>query len=84
MKGVICGNGPVCQARAALKAANRSDVIVVGIDGSSDERDAPWLGTLQVAVMLQAQAIAARTSPILDNYLQAKADEAARVMFTAF
>lgn len=36
VKGVICGNGPVALgAIAALKAANRNDVIVVGIDGSN-------------------------------------------------
>ena len=71
VKGVICGNGPVALgAIAALKAANRSDVIVVGIDGSNDERDAVKAGTLQATVMLQAQAIAAQGVTDLDNYLQ--------------
>ena len=47
VKGIICGNGPVALgAIAALKAANRSDVVVVGIDGSNDERDAAKAGTL--------------------------------------
>ena len=83
VKGVICGNGPVALgAIAALKAANRSDVIVVGIDGSNDERDAVKAGTLQATVMLQAQAIAAQGVTDLDNYLQ-KGEKPAkqRVMF---
>lgn len=62
---MICGNGPVALgAIAALKAANRNDVIVVGIDGSNDERDAVKAESLQATVMLQAQAIAAQELPI--------------------
>ncbi|MFR0520808.1 D-ribose ABC transporter substrate-binding protein, partial [Klebsiella michiganensis] len=83
VKGVICGNGPVALgAIAALKAANRNDVVVVGIDGSNDERDAVKAGTLQATVMLQAQAIAAQGVTDLDNYLQ-KGEKPAkqRVMF---
>ncbi len=83
VKGVICGNGPVALgAIAALKAAGRTDVIVVGIDGSNDERDAVKAGTLKATVMLQAQAIAAQGVTDLDNYLQ-KGEKPAkqRVMF---
>jgi erythritol transport system substrate-binding protein len=83
VKGVICGNGPVALgAIAALKAAGRSDVIVVGIDGSNDERDAVKAGALKATVMLQAQAIAAQGVTWLDNYLQ-KGEKPARqrVMF---
>ena len=66
IKGVICGNGPVALgAVAALKAAGRQDVTVVGIDGSNDERDAILNGTLYASVMLQAQAIAAQGVEIL-------------------
>ena len=56
--------------------------IVVGIDGSNDERDAVKAGTLQATVMLQAQAIAAQGVTDLDNYLQ-KGEKPAkqRVMF---
>ncbi|RYB01706.1 D-ribose ABC transporter substrate-binding protein [Lichenibacterium ramalinae] len=40
LKGVIAGNDTMAMgAQAALKAANRSDVIVVGFDGSNDVRD---------------------------------------------
>ncbi|WP_414146942.1 D-ribose ABC transporter substrate-binding protein [Erwinia sp. BNK-24-b] len=71
VKGVICGNGPVALgAIAALKAANRNDVVVVGIDGSNDERDAVKAGTLKATVMLQAQAIAAEGVSDLDNFIQ--------------
>ncbi|NDJ55958.1 substrate-binding domain-containing protein [Enterobacteriaceae bacterium 4M9] len=83
VKGVICGNGPVALgAIAALKAAGRTDVIVVGIDGSNDERDAVKAGALKATVMLQAQAIAAQGVTDLDNYLQ-KGEKPAkqRVMF---
>lgn len=71
IKGVITGNGPVALgAVAALKAAGRSDVTVVGIDGSNDERDAIKAGDLYASVMLQAQAIASQGVEILDQYLQ--------------
>ena len=83
VKGVICGNGPVALgAIAALKAAGRDDVIVVGIDGSNDERDAVKAGTLKATVMLQAQAIAAQGVTDLDNFIRhgAKPDKQ-RVMF---
>lgn len=83
VKGVICGNGPVALgAIAALKAAGRNDVVVVGIDGSNDERDAVKEGSLKATVMLQAQSIAAQGVTDLDNYLQ-KGEKPAkqRVMF---
>ena len=67
---MICGNGPVALgAIAALKAANRNDVIVVGIDGSNDERDAVKAGTLQATVMLGAGHRRPGVTD-LDNYLQ--------------
>jgi len=83
IKGVICGNGPVALgAIAALKSAGRDDVIVVGIDGSNDERDAVKAGTLKATVMLQAQAIAAQGVTDLDNYIQnGVKPEQQRVMF---
>ncbi|MEM6159531.1 D-ribose ABC transporter substrate-binding protein [Erwinia sp. P6884] len=83
VKGVICGNGPVALgAIAALKAAGRDDVIVVGIDGSNEERDAVKAGSLKATVMLQAQAIAAQGVTDLDNYIQkGTSPEKQRVMF---
>lgn len=83
VKGVICGNGPVALGViAALKAAGRHDVIVAGIDGSNEERDAVKAGTLKATVMLQAQAIAAQGVTDLDNYLQKnQKPQKQRVMF---
>ncbi|WP_192459032.1 D-ribose ABC transporter substrate-binding protein [Musicola keenii] len=83
VKGVICGNGPVALgAIAALKAAGRNDVVVVGIDGSNDERDAVKEGSLKATVMLQAQAIAAQGVTDLDNFIQKGVKPAKqRVMF---
>lgn len=83
VKGVICGNGPIALgAIAALKAAGRNDVVVVGIDGSNDERDAVKAGTLKATVMLQAQSIAAQSVTVLNNFLK-KGEKPAkqRVMF---
>lgn len=81
--GVICGNGPVALgAVAALKAAGRTDVTVVGIDGSNDERDAIMAGDLYASVMLQAQELASQGVTILDGYIQnGKYDGKERVMY---
>ena len=78
----IGGRAGFDRMAAALKAAGRNDVIVVGIDGSNDERDAVKAGTLKATVMLQAQAIAAQGVTDLDNYIQKGAKpEKQRVMF---
>lgn len=70
IKGVICGNGPVALgAIASLQSANRSDVIVMGIDGSNDERDSILAGKLKASVMLQAQTLAIHGVDLLDRYL---------------
>jgi len=71
IKGVICGNGPVALgAIASLQSAGRKDVVVVGIDGSNDERDAILAGKLKATVMLQAQGIAVHGVNLLDTYLK--------------
>ena len=42
IKGVISGNDTMAMgAAAALQAAHRGDVIIVGFDGSNDVRDCP-------------------------------------------
>lgn len=70
IKGVICGNGPVALgAIASLYSANRPDVIVMGIDGSNDERDSIEAGKLKATVMLQAQGLAIKGVDLLDRYL---------------
>lgn len=68
IKGVICGNGPVALgAIASLDSANRKDVVVMGIDGSNDERDSVSAGKLKATVMLQAQGIAIHGVDLLDK-----------------
>jgi erythritol transport system substrate-binding protein len=82
IKGVICGNGPVALgAIASLLSAKRPDVIVMGIDGSNDERDSILAGKLKASVMLQAQALATRGVDLADRYLSTgKTNEPERQM----
>jgi erythritol transport system substrate-binding protein len=71
IKGVIAGNGPAALgAIASLDSANRKDVIVMGIDGSNDERDSILAGKLKATVMLQAQGIAQHGVDLLDKYIR--------------
>ncbi|CAG9214042.1 Ribose ABC transport system, periplasmic ribose-binding protein RbsB (TC 3.A.1.2.1) [Paraburkholderia tropica] len=71
IKGVIAGNGPAALgAIASLDSANRKDVIVMGIDGSNDERDSIRAGKLKATVMLQAQGIAQHGVDLLDKYIR--------------
>ena len=59
LKGVIAGNDTMAMgASAALKAAKRPDVIVVGFDGSNDVRDAIKRDEIR-ATVLQPAALAA-------------------------
>ena len=59
LKGVIAGNDTMAMgASAALKAAKRTDVIVVGFDGSNDVRDAILRDEIK-ATVLQPAALAA-------------------------
>ena len=45
IKGVVCGNDTMAMgAMAALKAAGKGDVVVVGFDGSNDVRDSILAG----------------------------------------
>ncbi|MDR5782542.1 D-ribose ABC transporter substrate-binding protein [Caballeronia sp. LZ065] len=70
IKGVICGNGPVALgAIASLESAGHKDVVVMGIDGSNDERDSVLAGKLKATVMLQAQGIAIHGVDLLDKYI---------------
>ncbi|WP_322032644.1 D-ribose ABC transporter substrate-binding protein [Paraburkholderia sp. J76] len=71
IKGVIAGNGPAALgAIASLNSANRKDVIVMGIDGSNDERDSIRAGKLNATVMLQAQGIAMHGVDLLDKSIR--------------
>ena len=55
IKGVISGNDTMAMgAWAALEAAGREDVIVVGLDGSNDVRDSILAGGIKATVMQPA------------------------------
>jgi erythritol transport system substrate-binding protein len=59
MKGVICGNDTMAMgAMAALKAAGKGDVIVVGFDGSNDVRDSILAGDIKATGLQQIARIA--------------------------
>ncbi|MDR5741304.1 MULTISPECIES: D-ribose ABC transporter substrate-binding protein [unclassified Caballeronia] len=83
IKGVISGNGPVALgAIASLESAGRKDVVVMGIDGSNDERDSILAGKLKATVMLQAQGIAIHGVDLLDKYITTgKTGEQERQLF---
>jgi erythritol transport system substrate-binding protein len=55
IKGVISGNDTMAMgAWAALEAAGRKDVIVVGFDGSNDVRDSIKAGGIKATVLQPA------------------------------
>lgn len=55
IKGVISGNDTMAMgAQAALEAAGRTDVIVVGFDGSNDVRDSIVAGGIKATVLQPA------------------------------
>ncbi len=55
IKGVISGNDTMAMgAWAALEAAGRTDVIVVGFDGSNDVRDSIKKGGIKATVLQPA------------------------------
>lgn len=57
IKGVISGNDTMAMgAYAALEAAGRTDVIVVGFDGSNDVRDSILKGGIKATVLQPAYA----------------------------
>ena len=72
IKGVISGNDTMAMgAMAALKAANRGDVIVVGFDGSNDVRDSILAGEIKATVLQpayrQAQLAVEQAKMFLDT-----------------
>ncbi|MBU2515526.1 D-ribose ABC transporter substrate-binding protein [bacterium] len=55
IKGVICGNDTMAMgAMAALKAAGKGNVIVVGFDGSNEVRDSILAGDIKATVLQPA------------------------------
>ena len=71
IKGVISGNDTMAMgAWAALEAAGRTDVIVVGFDGSNDVRDSILAGGIKATVLQPAYAQAQMAVEQADQYLK--------------
>lgn len=72
IKGIIAGNDTMALgAVAALESAGRSDVIVVGFDGSNDARDAILSGKLHATVLQPAFRQAQFAVELADLFLKA-------------
>ena len=70
IKGVICGNDTMAMgAWAALEAAGRNDVIVVGFDGSNDVRDSILAGGIKATVLQPAYRQAQIAVEQADQYI---------------
>jgi erythritol transport system substrate-binding protein len=71
VKGVIAGNDTMALgAVAALESVGRSDVVVVGFDGSNDARDAIRAGKLRATVLQPAYRQAQYAVELADRYLK--------------
>ncbi|WP_237151863.1 D-ribose ABC transporter substrate-binding protein [Oryzibacter oryziterrae] len=71
IKGVISGNDTMAMgARAALEAAGRGDVVVVGFDGSNDVRDSILKGGIKATVLQPAYAEAQLAVEQADKFLK--------------
>ncbi|MBX2880821.1 MAG: D-ribose ABC transporter substrate-binding protein [Granulosicoccus sp.] len=71
IKGVISGNDTMAMgAWAALEAAGRKDVIVVGFDGSNDVRDSILAGGIKATVLQPAFAQAQMAVEQADKFLK--------------
>jgi len=73
IKGVISGNDTMAMgAIAALQAAGRKDVIVVGFDGSNDVRDSIKAGGIKATVLQPAYRQAQTAVEQADAYVKTK------------
>jgi erythritol transport system substrate-binding protein len=71
IKGVICGNDTMAMgAMAALKAAGKGDVIVVGFDGSNEVRDSIKKGEIKATVLQPAFRVAEMAVEQADAYIK--------------
>jgi erythritol transport system substrate-binding protein len=71
IKGVISGNDTMAMgAWAALEAAGRKDVIVVGFDGSNDVRDSIKSGGIKATVLQPAYAQAQMAVEQADAFIK--------------
>lgn len=73
IKGVISGNDTMAMgAIAALQAAGKKDVIVVGFDGSNDVRDSILSGGIKATVLQPAYAQAQNAVVQAHDYISTK------------
>lgn len=71
IKGIIAGNDTMALgAVAALQSAGRSDVIVVGFDGSNEARDAILAGKMYATVLQPAWRQAQFAVELADRFLK--------------
>ncbi len=71
IQGVIAGNDTMAMgAWAALKAAKRSDVVVIGFDGGNDVRDSIKEGGIKATVLQPAYRQAQLAVEQADKYLK--------------
>ena len=71
IKGVIAGNDTMALgAIAAIEAAGKTDVVVVGFDGSNDARDAIISGRMTATVLQPAYRQAQYAVELADVYLK--------------
>jgi erythritol transport system substrate-binding protein len=71
VKGIIAGNDTMAMgAVAALESAGRSDIVVVGFDGSNDARDAILAGKLKATVLQPAFRQAQYAVELADRFLK--------------
>lgn len=69
--GVIAGNDTMAMgASAALQAAGKTKVVVVGLDGSNDARDAILAGKVDATVLQPIAQIATMAVEEADQYLR--------------
>jgi erythritol transport system substrate-binding protein len=73
IRGIISGNDTMAMgAQAALDAAGRKDVIVVGFDGSNDVRDSIKAGKIAATVLQPAYREAQYAVELADKYIKTK------------
>lgn len=71
IQGVIAGNDTMAMgAQAALEAAGRTDVVVVGFDGSNDVRDKIKEGKIKATVLQPAYRQAQYAVELADKFLK--------------
>lgn len=71
IKGVICGNDTMAMgAQAACAAAGLKDVVIVGLDGSNDVRDAIIAGQIVATSLQPCFTIAQEAVAQADKYIK--------------